>query len=64
MAKVLVTSGDGVIVVRIRTDKNGYSVGECSEGCEEITDRGNFEDTIEAAKIHADMHYGGGGSGE
>jgi len=55
MARVLVASDDGATVAEVVTDEEGRTVVRCPCG-EDITDRGHFEDTVQAAEIHVDRH--------
>ncbi len=56
MARILVVSDDGSVVVQVVTDDEGTTVANCQLGCEPITDRGQFGDTAQAAVVHADGH--------
>lgn len=55
MARVLVVSDDGATTAEVVTDDDGWTVARCACG-EEITDRGRYEDTVQAAQIHVDRH--------
>lgn len=58
MSRVIVESEDGAVRVEIVTDEEGWTVGWCTEHPdEEITDRGHFEDTIQAAELHIFHHH-------
>jgi len=58
MARVLVVSDDGATTVEIRVDDVSGAYGMCSrdECTDVITDRGHYEDTVQAAEIHVDRH--------
>lgn len=57
MARVLVVSDDGATVVPIVVDdETGVTEGRCPCG-EVISDRGRFEDTVQAAEVHVDMRH-------
>lgn len=59
MSRIIVESDDGMVRVEIVTDEDGWTTGRCSEhpDMEEITDRGHFEDTIQAAQLHIFHHH-------
>ena len=61
MARVQVVSDDGRIVVPIVVDVDlhgdEWAEGTCPVCGETITDRGNFEDTVQAAQIHVDRRH-------
>ena len=58
MARVQVVSDDGRIVVPIVVDVDlhgdEWAEGICPACGETISDRGHFEDTVEAVKVHLD----------
>jgi hypothetical protein len=56
MARVLVVSDDGAAQVEIEQDVEGAAFGVCDLCGERITDRGHFEDTVQAAEVHVDRH--------
>jgi hypothetical protein len=56
MARVLVVSADDTVIVVVSTDDEGWTSGRCSECHALITDRGHFEDTVQAAVVHVDQH--------
>lgn len=56
MARVLVASDDGSTTVEI-LDEDDYTTGTCDRCGETLSDRGHFEDTIQAAQIHLDQHH-------
>ncbi|BAL87232.1 hypothetical protein AMIS_20120 [Actinoplanes missouriensis 431] len=58
MARVLVVSDDEATVVPIVVvgDNEDYVQGECPCG-EVISDRGQFEDTVQATVIHVDQRH-------
>lgn len=57
MAQVLVVSDDGATVVEVVTDdEDGGTVAVCQCG-ERISDRGHFEDTVQAAVVHLDRRH-------
>lgn len=59
MANLLVVSDDGLTTVyvdSVEVDGEPYTLARCQCG-EEITDRGHFEDTVQAAVIHVDMRH-------
>jgi hypothetical protein len=58
MARVLVVSDDGATVVPIVQvgEAGDYTEGPCPCG-EVISDRGHFEDTVEAVKVHVDNEH-------
>lgn len=56
MSRVLVVSGDGNTVIEIVTNEDGWTFGVCPRCGDAITDRGHFEDTVEACGVHVDQH--------
>ena len=56
MARVLVVSDDDATVVDVETDEDGATVGRCPCG-EAISDRGHFEDTVQAVELHVDQQH-------
>lgn len=56
MARVLVVSDDGAVIVDISRDDEAWTTGRCRACRAEITDRGHFEDTVQACEVHADQH--------
>ncbi|GAA0494262.1 hypothetical protein Ade02nite_20490 [Paractinoplanes deccanensis] len=57
MARTLVVSEDGATVVEVSTDdETGWTTGRCRACRAVISDRGHFEDTVEASGLHADQH--------
>jgi hypothetical protein len=58
MARVLVVSDDGATVVPIvRAGEDGdRTEGRCPCG-EIISDRGHFEDTVQAVELHVDQRH-------
>lgn len=56
MARVQVLSDDGSTVVEVDTDDEGWTAGLCTGCGEQITDRGHFEDTVQACEVHVDQH--------
>jgi hypothetical protein len=58
MAQVVVVSDDGATVVPIvMVGADGdYTEGVCPCG-EVISDRGHFEDTVQAVEIHVDLRH-------
>lgn len=55
MAHILIQSeSDPGRVLVIRQDEDGFIFAKCPRCRRTITDRGHFEDTIEAASIHVD----------
>ncbi len=58
MARVLVGSDDGTTVVPIvmAGDGEDWAEGLCPCG-EVISDRGHFEDTVEAVRVHLDQRH-------
>jgi hypothetical protein len=57
MARVLVVSDDGAITVEIeRQDADAWTFGVCPCG-EVISDRGHFEDTVNAVELHVDQRH-------
>lgn len=60
MSRVLVVSDDGATVVEIRDanrpDGEPWTEGRCPCG-EVISDRGHFEDTVQAVEIHVDQRH-------
>jgi hypothetical protein len=59
MARVLVVSDDEATTVEIRLDDLNGAYGMCSrDECRDIiTDRGHFEDTVQAAELHVDQRH-------
>ena len=58
MARVLVVSDDGatvVPIVMVGADED-WAEGECPCG-EVISDRGHFEDTVQAVEVHVDNRH-------
>lgn len=60
MARVLVVSDDGATVVVLRDadrpDGEPWTEGHCPCG-EVISDRGRFEDTVQAVQVHVDLRH-------
>lgn len=56
MARVQVVSDDGRTVADVVTDDEAWTVATCRVCREEITDRGQFEDTVQATEIHVERH--------
>jgi hypothetical protein len=58
MARVLVASDDGATMVPIaQTGVDGdWTEGVCPCG-EAISDRGHFEDTVQAVQVHVDQRH-------
>ncbi|GGN39197.1 hypothetical protein FHR83_006772 [Actinoplanes campanulatus] len=60
MARVLVVSDDGATVIQVRDadrpDGEPWAEGVCPCG-EVISDRGHFEDTVQACEIHLDEQH-------
>lgn len=58
MSRVLVVSDDGATTVEIeQQEADAWTFGVCSRCSEVITDRGHFEDTVQAAEIHVDQRH-------
>ncbi len=57
MATVHVVSDDELIVVDIVQDDEGWTTGRCQRCRTVLTDRGHFEDTVQAAGVHADKPH-------
>nr|WP_221374467.1 hypothetical protein [Actinoplanes polyasparticus] len=56
MAQVLVASDDGATVVEIVQDDEVGAFGVCPCG-DRISDRGHFEDTVQAVEVHVDTRH-------
>ncbi len=54
MSALLVTSDNGRVVLDITQDDTGATSAHCRACGQDITDRGHFTDTVQAASIHAD----------
>ena len=55
MAQIWVVSDDERVVLAVFTDpETAWTTARCGRCGAEVTDRGHFEDTIEAAEAHAD----------
>lgn len=57
MALVQVVSDDGRTVVEIGEDDALGTVALCTGCGERISDRGHFEDTVQAAQVHVDQRH-------
>jgi hypothetical protein len=64
MAQILVKSDDNAITIDVidkaEIGEEPNYVGNCRACGSEITDRGHFEDTMQAAERHADQCKGAG----
>lgn len=57
MARVQVVSDDGRTTVDVITSEGGWTVGWCRVCLETMTDRGHFEDTVQASEVHVDQEH-------
>lgn len=58
MARVQVVADGGVVLVDIAQDEEtGWTTGRCRTCPAVITDRGHFEDTVQASEVHADQPH-------
>jgi hypothetical protein len=58
MARVQVVADSGLVIVDISQDGDtGWTTGRCRSCGAVISDRGHFEDTVQAAEVHADQPH-------
>jgi hypothetical protein len=59
MAKIMVCSNDGSLRIEMQDigTEEPWWVGVCYLDDTELTDRGNFEDSVQAAVNHIERHH-------
>lgn len=58
MAHILIVSeSDPTFVIKVEETEDGEAIyGDCKQCGDRISDRGHFEDTIQAIQIHVDRN--------
>jgi len=54
MARIVIHSDTRTLAIPVIIDEDEGAYGDCPSCGERITDRGHFEDTLEAIQIHVD----------